>query len=437
MSNNRRRPPKTKQADPDPELTNPPAEQSAAIVVPNFAKGQLSEVVRRNLERIPGSSRKPQTVNALLAWCAKNTHLVTPAARVGTIPEGCSVAFVVLWCNPESAQKGGDCFPVSNNFMPAKHFLDQVAGAAGVKWDPQLGGRVDDGSNPHYCHYKAVGHVTHFDGTEAVLVREKQMDLRDGSPFISKLIKDAENAKDKRGNPRPRDPSNQIIELRGFILEHAESKAKNRVVRSLGMKTSYTKEELLSKPFVVAKLMFTGETDDPELRRHFAELRAQKMLGGTRALFGVPTTPQLGHGTTGRRPPPPPVGAAGGMDPEDDLPFFGDEPDPISHPNVIDAPTTQPSTPNPTPAPAQGGGNGTAGGDGNGGDGSGVVIPGGDKKGMAIEDESVTVEDLIYWAGRIEDDINNGNSRRVDYDTKRAKAMRDEIDWREGRDPNA
>ncbi|MCG8434746.1 MAG: hypothetical protein MJA83_12010, partial [Gammaproteobacteria bacterium] len=385
--NNRRRraPAKTKSDRPaDPDLVAPSSAQTAALVVPDHAK--LTEVVRRNLERIPGSSRNAREVNAVLAWAAKNTNLVTPAARVGTIPEGCSVAFVVIWCDPELKKNGGDCFPVSGERMPAKHILDQIAQAAGIKWDPQLGGRVDDASHPHYCHYKAVGHVTHFDGTEAVLVREKQMDLRDGSPFIRKLEKDAAK--------KDRNPEDQIIELRGFILEHAESKAKNRVIRSLGMKTSYTKQELEAKPFVVAKLMFTGETDDPERRRHFANMRAEKMLGGTRALFGVPSAQQV-EGQRSKAPPPPV--AASAVD-ADDFPGEFEH-----HNNVIDAPRPTPPAREKPPAPAKGSDGGDD--DGGGGDRSGVVIPGGDKKGTPIEDESVTLDDLIYWAGRIEGDI--------------------------------
>ncbi len=416
---------------PDPELTDPGDGQTAALVVPDHAR--LSAVVQRNLARIPGDSRHAETVNQVLAWCAKHTHLVTPAVSVGTIPEGCSVAFVTLWCNPKLKKDGGDCFPVQQERMPAKHILDQIAQAAGIKWDPQLGGRVDDGSHPHYCHYKAVAHVTHFDGTEAVLVREKQMDLRDGSPFVRKLEKDAANATDAKGNKRPRDPENQIIELRGFILEHAESKAKNRVVRSLGIKTSYTKEELSTKPFVVAKLMFTGETDNPELKLYFDQLRAQKMLGGTRALFGAPTTAQLHGGASPQIAQPPPI-AAGGVDRED---FPGGWIENGGR-QVIDAPAaSQPAQPPPQqePPPQQG-----AGGGDDADKPSGVIIPGGDRKGAPIEDEAVTVEDLVYWAGRIEADIdkdvNDGGSRRPDFDKGRAKAMRDEIDWREGTDPS-
>jgi len=78
--------------------------------------------------------------------------------------------------------------------------------------------------------------------------------------------------------------------MRLHILAHAESKAKLRATRSIGIRSSYTREEL-ARPFVVAKLMFTGQSDDADIRRMFAAKRADAMLGGHRALYGVPPVP--------------------------------------------------------------------------------------------------------------------------------------------------
>src|SRR5690606_27790933 len=133
----------------------------------------------------------------------------------------------------------------------------------------------------------------------------------------------------------------QLRELRLHILAHAESKAKNRAIRSLGLKSGFTEEDL-KKPFVVAKLMWTGQTDDPELKRVFAEGTMNRMLGGSRALFGVAPEPRLPP--PGRQlKAPPPVGSVG-VDPDD----FGMSGSPSdsgayeAHPGVIDEPKSEP-----------------------------------------------------------------------------------------------
>src|SRR5690606_41429138 len=54
----------------------------------------------------------------------------------------------------------------------------------------------------------------------------------------------------------------------------------------MGVKRSYAPAEL-QNPFAVARLTWTGQTDDPELRREFARMHAERMLDGTAALYGA------------------------------------------------------------------------------------------------------------------------------------------------------
>jgi hypothetical protein len=65
----------------------------------------------------------------------------------------------------------------------------------------------------------------------------------------------------------------------------AETKSRLRAVRSLEVRTSYSPEEL-RKPFVVARCMWTGQTDDDELRRTFAIMQAERFMGARAALYG-------------------------------------------------------------------------------------------------------------------------------------------------------
>jgi hypothetical protein len=256
---------------------------------------------------------------------AQVAHLVTPSTACGSLPEGCEVAISVV--HVESDVDGGEVYPLmAGKLGLAKVALDKIGAAAGVTWDATLSGRLDNGRDPRYCHFRAVGYVRNFDGSIRTISGEKEMDLRDGSPQVEALEErvreKAARSKREGKTPSAQDASKQIREMRLHILGHAETKAKLRAIRSLGIKSSYASEEL-AKPFAVARLMWTGRSADPELRRAFALKQADAMIGATSMLYGGgPAEPrQLGTGaqtctpTNGPRPhSAPPVGSI----PEDD-----------------------------------------------------------------------------------------------------------------------
>ncbi len=219
---------------------------------------------------LPGSLSDHKAITAKLRELAATVHLITPATAVGNLPEGTEVAFSSVFINGELAAgetTNGDVYKESGKLALTKTSLDRLAQCAGITWIPELCARVDDRSDPRYVEYKAVGKWRLFDGTEHVEDRCRAVDLRDGSDEIADMTE------------------KQLKQQRKFILVLAESKAKNRVVRSLGIKTSYTADEL-ARPFVVARLMFTGRTDDAALRREFALNTQRAMIGSVNALYG-------------------------------------------------------------------------------------------------------------------------------------------------------
>lgn len=247
------------------------------------------------LAKIEGSASDPARVNNRLALAADRFNLLSPATSVGFLPEATAVALSVIHVDSRLTKDGGDCWAMGYGMlMPAKHKIMQICNALGISWDPTLSGRIDDQTDPHYCKWRAVGRYRRFDGTWQTVMAHKQMDLRDGSPMIEKLRKDAA--------AKQRDATNQVTELRGFIEEHAETKAMLRAVRAAaGMKTSFTRDEL-AKPFVAAQLVVTGRTDDPVLKRLFVE---EMLHGGSRA-FG----PAQGATSALPQPEPHPQGVA-------------------------------------------------------------------------------------------------------------------------------
>lgn len=253
----------------------------------------------------------PEAITQHLVELSQNYHIVSPATRVDVLPEGCGVAISYVVVDPNTDKDGPkEVYEVGGRLGLSGDTLKRIAAAAGLDWDPRQCGRLDDGRDPHYCHYRAVGYVRNFDGSIRTVTGEVEMDMREGSPQIEEIRAKSAAAAKKYDKPDDGGVS-QIRELRKFLLRHAESKAKNRAIADMGVKRSYAPAEL-QKPFAVARLTWTGETSDPELRRVFAEKTADAMIGGISALYGrqpaalpqrAPSAPEFsGHA-------PPPVGS--------------------------------------------------------------------------------------------------------------------------------
>lgn len=242
---------------------------------------------------VAGSMREPSKINEQLKLASTTMHLVSPATVCGSLPEGCEIALSTVHVNSDDSLNGpGEVYKTGGGKLGlAKATLDRIAAAAGITWDPNESQRIDDGHDPHYVMFKAVGYCRSFDGTQRTIFGTKEMDLRDGSPQIEALNDRIKT--DAQGNKGTADK--QIREMRLHILGHAETKARLRAVRSIGIKTGYTKDEL-QKPFVVARLMWTGRSADPELRKEFARMTATAMLGGVSSMYGgTPALPSPPH----------------------------------------------------------------------------------------------------------------------------------------------
>jgi len=253
-------------------------------------------VVQAPVQALVGSYGAATMVDAKLREAASQFHLVSPATSCGSLPEGCEVALSLVHVDPSTDKSGpGDVAPVGGGKLSLSgSVLKKIGAAAGIDWDPVMSGRLDNGKNPHYCHFRAVGTVRLFDGRVRTVTGEVEIDMREGSPQIVAMQQRAKEGANL---------DSQIRDTRLFLLRHAETKAKLRAIADMGVKRSYTAKEL-EKPFAVARIMFTGKTQDPELRRMFASKIADSMLGGSRALYGgqapalsgpAPTPQLIGH----------------------------------------------------------------------------------------------------------------------------------------------
>lgn len=225
-------------------------------------------------------------VTDTLRGLAEHYHLVSPATSIDCLPPGCGVSISAVVVDTNPANK--EIYKVGDGYGIGAVVLSRIFSAAGGSWDPEHTGRLDDGSNPQYCHYRAVGTVFNFDGTVRVVTGEVEIDAREGSPQIIEIRTKAAERQAKDDYKGKKDGGDsQVLELRKFLLRHAERKAKSRAVADMGIARAYTTEQL-KKPFAVTRLMFTGESDDPELRHAFAMKTADRMLGSRTLLFGKP-----------------------------------------------------------------------------------------------------------------------------------------------------
>jgi hypothetical protein len=300
--------------------------QAAPAARAQTRPAQSTALAKAAPSQLVGSSRDVDTINARLEEAAQRAHLVSPATVCGHLPEGCEIAISMIKVDPNPDKAGpGEVAPVGGGKLSLSGFvLKRIGAAAGVSWDMNATGRLDDGSDPHYCHYRAVGWVRSFDGSVRCLSGEVEIDMREGSPQMEAM------------KQRAKDGSNidsQIRDTRLFLIRHAETKAKLRAIADMGVKRSYTAKEL-EKPFQVARLMWTGRTDDPELKRIFAEKTADAMIGAASAMYGMqgsaPVRPAPAalapqhHATALHGPPPLGALGPGAFDDDDFVEGYGE-----------------------------------------------------------------------------------------------------------------
>jgi hypothetical protein len=160
--------------------------------------------------------------------------------------------------------------------------------------------------------------VRNFDGSWRTIQAHKELDLRDGSALIEDILaREAKKQQDQGANYKGDGGKKEIAGKRLHILSLCETEARLRAVRSLGLRTGYTRDEL-AKPFVIAQVSFDGYSEDPEARAQFREGIMANFLGSSRALYGKPPVKELQQ-----HAPPPPLSAYGEAEDDDGPPNYG------------------------------------------------------------------------------------------------------------------
>ncbi|TCX51974.1 MULTISPECIES: hypothetical protein [unclassified Dehalobacter] len=248
--------------------------------------------------------------------------------------------FTVMEVKADVSEKSGDIFKVgsvktgtangkdiySDVFSPAKPLLMKLAAAAGIQFDPNntfgtfitkncykakaYGAmRMPDGTGKTHCDEKVINLDDEEDRFRLEFMDKALQGITEqkAAQEAAKLFKgewvDAEDkwgkkckafkiADEDRQKYIDRSVLVNMTLLRKTFAEKAMTGAILRVIRALiGMKGTYTLEEL-KKPFVIPRVTFSPDYNNPEVRRAMLEQgmsSVTNMFGGSRALAAAPS----------------------------------------------------------------------------------------------------------------------------------------------------
>lgn len=383
---------------------------------------------------IAGSFSDPAEAAERLRMAAEHCHLIGGAAMCPLI-EGHEIVIAVVPINREQ------CYPTNNaakgkaprhgevqeppKWGIGKADLMTIATAAAVEWTYSK--RQDDARDPRYCHWKVRGHYRLIDGTFREIEGDRDIDARDNSDEMASKT------------------DNQIAAIRETLVRNAITKSKLRAIREgFGIPHAMGDEDL-KKPFVLSRMIFTGRSADPEVRRLFAGVIAQQQLAASAALYGRGVVPMIAS--------PASVAPVGALGPAPVTMHEIEEPpesEPAPAPGSVDeapptprSPVASPSppprspaaAPPPPPPPAATQSRSTSAPRKASPPRGGWVMPGKPGKGNAGKPLSEADDrSLEWWIDRLQSNLDNGDTPKkyVERDRGLLAAMREELDRRHG-----
>lgn len=281
-------------------------------------------------------------MNALAKIDTTQKNVLLPTQTIQQISpwHAVRVSEVKIDPNPDSGEvfkvgsKQGEGGKYEDVLYPAKPALFKIAAAAGIVWNWNACGPVGTPSRD-YIMYRAVGAIRLPDGSWQPITAHKEIDIAVIEEEVRiQYVKKASGAlnaeKDNyKGEWRKYKAFNKngeeyekngyflnedekkryvndkthadIIQWRKNKLGRAESGAMLRVIRAaLGMKASYSRAEL-EKPFVVPRIDFTPDFNDPGVRQALID----HGVAGMTSLFGqssYASPPALNGHTAFERP---------------------------------------------------------------------------------------------------------------------------------------
>jgi hypothetical protein len=244
-----------------------------------------------------GSVNNADRLREVLEVARSAGHVIGPVAAVSSLSNGygASVTAVLLDSAVNANGNGTDCY-FSKAFMRpgevgiSRIGLAKISQAVGVVWRPHpFTRRVDDGSKEFYVEYHVEGDYRVHDGSLQMVSGTAHVDYSDGSPDIGGWTPDAWAMLVDTNRTLKKDDQvwaiggwseKRVLMARQKVLERAETLAKNRAIRDLGIRQVYTVEEL-RKPFLCVRFAYAFDMTDETVKRMVtqAHLQASGLLG--------------------------------------------------------------------------------------------------------------------------------------------------------------
>lgn len=246
----------------------------------------------------------------LQAEKGRGAHVLAPLT-LQTIPAMHRPVVVTVQIDPDPNHK--EVYPQKGGGLSLSAIAFKKLGdAMGIQWVPEECGRIDDGKDPDYVHYRMVGLVKALDGTWRKIIGDKEIRM---SVIIEELT-DSKREKAKKYLDDPKDgpafrkayPDTEVwvqeqvrqeaLQIKKHLLSRAQSGALARATKSIGIRETYTPQEL-QKPFVFPKLVFSPDPNHPQDR---AFLLAQG-AGAMNQLYKPAEPATVSPGSTTALPP--------------------------------------------------------------------------------------------------------------------------------------
>jgi len=241
----------------------------------------------------------------LLKWVEEATNAVKEAERQGhfiigtfsvhALPPMHRPVVQSITINPDPEKK--EVYELKRQLALSGKAWQKISNVLAIKWDIEASKRLDDGSDPDYCHYRAVGWIIGNQGTWENKPGEKEIRVdvlieESREKFEAKVARwiNGRFYKDEEvPNDFPEGRPNEIhdwineklrverIQLRKHILARCQSGAMNRATKNMGIREAYTREELQNGTFTFLSLAFAPDPADPQVKDHYLRQAAGPM----------------------------------------------------------------------------------------------------------------------------------------------------------------
>lgn len=190
-------------------------------------------------------------------------------------------------------EKDKDVYPGTSGKRLSSVALAKIAQCGGIEWN-EAASTYTELSPGQYCTFKAVGGIRKADGRliqyvgyyniDMQIVREEIVSQATASAMKNANLKTDKARQDRINFVVDRD----LRQKRKFMLQLAETGARNRVIRAmLSLKSEYSVQEL-AKPFVMMRYRLRIDYSDPEIRRIAQIAAIHQALG----IYGPPASSQ-------------------------------------------------------------------------------------------------------------------------------------------------